>query len=146
MWAYDNLGLAAILLMAIHAGNDAISGEVGDDGQSVAIGKGINQDNQRYDSSHRQNVNIYTNDERHHAPNHPLRDMDNDDRLDRLELYMYGDGITLPGVLRQQAEIIRQQAEIIKQQAGTMAWVIVLTAVLVVMTIVVVTLFLMAGG
>ena len=153
MWAYEDLGigLAAILMMAVNSGGDAISGDVGDDGRGVTIGKGINQDNQRYDQRYdgRQNVNIYTsgNDDHHyHAPYQPLRSLSLEDRIERIELYVYGDGMSIPGILRQQNEIIRQQAEIVKRQSEEMAWIKVLTASLVIVTLVVTTLFIMAGG
>jgi hypothetical protein len=153
MWAYEDLGigLAAILMMAVNSGGDAISGDVGDDGRGVTIGKGINQDNQRYDQRYdgRQNVNIYTNandDHHYHAPYQPLRSLSLEDRIERIELYVYGDGMSIPGILRQQNEIIRQQAEIVKRQSEEMAWIKVLTASLVIVTLVVTTLFIMAGG
>ncbi len=68
--------------------NDFIRGDIGDGGQSNAIGKGINQT----DRSNR--VNVY-----HNEPHEESIE----DRLERLETYVYGNPrYDEPGIIRRQ--------------------------------------------
>lgn len=71
-----------------------------------------------------------------YPPLRPQQQQSEDDRLTRIEFYLYGDGITVPGVLRQQAEIIRQQAEILTRMSSMMFWLYTVTAALIVLVIV----------
>ena len=83
-------------------------------------------------------INIYNHAGEHdrQPPIRPQRSQSADDRLDRLELYMYGDGISMPGVLRQQAEIIRQQADIIERMSSMMFWLWTVTGSMIMLIVV----------
>ena len=79
-------------------------------------------------------VNVY-NQFGEREPTRPQRGDTVTDRVDRIELYLYGDGMSLPGVLRQQNEIIRQQAELLQCMASMMFWLYTVTAVLIILVV-----------
>ena len=112
---------------------DKIGGELGDAAGRAAIGKDIQQDNREYRSP--VTVNNQFGHDDHVPPIQPQPHHSERDRLLDIERYMYGDGYTSTGLLRQMAEIIKQQGDMIKQFHSMMVWLYLLTAMLAMLVI-----------
>lgn len=87
---------------------DRIGGELGDDVNNAAVGKDIDQDNRRFGSP----VTLNFGDGQ--VPNRPQPTLSTDDRLQKIEFYLYGDGYTIPGVLRDVRNISEQLDTILR--------------------------------